>query len=335
MTTVRPRVGFVGVGWIGRARLEAVAASGMAEIAAVADLNEAAAQEAAAAVGCPVVLGAMEDVLVADLDAVVLATPSALHAAQATAALGAGLAVFCQKPLARTADEARAVVAAAREADRLLGIDLSYRHVAGVPVMRELVRSGELGDIFAADLRFHNAYGPDKAWFFDRELSGGGCVIDLGIHLVDLALWAMDFPEVIDVSARLFAEGRPVGRNSTRVEDYAVARLDTAAGSISLACSWHLAAGRDAVIGAGFFGTRGGVALRNVGGSFFDFQVERFDGRVTSTISEPPDVWGGRAVVEWTRRLAAGAGYEASCEQQVQVAAVLDRIYERGLCASS
>jgi predicted dehydrogenase len=48
--------------------------------------------------------------------------------------------------------------------------------------------------VFAVDLVFHNAYGPDKPWFYDPELSGGGCVMDLGVHLVDLALWSLDFP---------------------------------------------------------------------------------------------------------------------------------------------
>ncbi len=57
--------------------------------------------------------------------------------------------------------------------------------------MRELLRGGELGEVFAVDLVFHNAYGPQKPWFYDRQLSGGGCVIDLGIHLVDAAMWAL------------------------------------------------------------------------------------------------------------------------------------------------
>jgi len=103
------------------------------------------------------------------------ATPSALHAPQTCQALEAGTAVFCQKPLARTADETRQVIRAARRADRILGVDLSYRFVDGVPQMRELVRSGELGTVFAADLVFHNAYGPDKPWFYDVRQSGGGC----------------------------------------------------------------------------------------------------------------------------------------------------------------
>ncbi|HZC28302.1 MAG TPA: Gfo/Idh/MocA family oxidoreductase, partial [Gaiellaceae bacterium] len=180
----KPRLGFLGAGWIGRHRLEAVAASGCAEVAGVAD---------PALDDC---LDSLDELLALDLDGVVIATPSALHADQAIAALHAGLAVFCQKPLACTAADARRVVEAARSVDRLLAVDLSYRHVEAVRVVCDLVRSGSLGEIYAVDLVFHNAYGPDKPWFRDPALAGGGCVIDLGIHLVDLLLWVLDFPAV-------------------------------------------------------------------------------------------------------------------------------------------
>jgi predicted dehydrogenase len=200
-----------------------------------------------------------------------------------------------------------------------------------VAPLRALVRGGELGDVYAADLVFHNAYGPDKAWFRDPTLSGGGCVIDLGVHLVDLALWTLGFPRLEGVTSRLFAGGRPLAPGQTDVvEDYAVARLDLSTGlTAQLACSWNLPAGCDAVIGAFFYGTRGGAALRNVGGSFYDFVVERFHGTQRETLSAPPDDWGGRAAVEWARRLAAGERYDAEVERVVEVAAALDAIYGR------
>src|SRR5262249_2128900 len=113
-----------------------------------------------------------------------------------------------QKPLGRTAAEVEAVVDAARTADQLLAVDLSYRFTEGMRLIRGLVGSGKLGRIYAADLVFHNAYGPDKGWFYDAALSGGGCVMDLGVHLVDRALWMLDFPAVGEVSARLFCGRR-------------------------------------------------------------------------------------------------------------------------------
>jgi len=321
-----PRLGFLGVGWIGRDRMKAIAASGVAEIAVVADASPDAAAEAAAEVGAEV--GTADDVLGGGLDGVVIATPSALHAEQTIRALDNGMAVFCQKPLGRTAAECADVVEAARRADRLLGVDLSYRHLAATQAVREQLPS--VGDVYAADLVFHNAYGPDKPWFRDPALSGGGCVIDLGIHLVDLALWLLDAPKVDAVTARLYAGGRPLDGRTDVVEDYAVARIDLATGGVlTLACSWNLPAGQEAQIGATFYGTGGAVSLTNVGGSFYDFRADRHDGTTRTTLVEPPDAWGGRAAVEWTRRLAAGDRFDAAAEELVDVARVLDQVYGR------
>jgi predicted dehydrogenase len=322
----RPRLGFVGVGWIGRNRLEAIARSGCAEVAAITDLSAEVAAEAARLAPGARVLPSLDELLAADLDGVVIASPSALHAAQAQAALERGWAVFCQKPLGRDAAETRAVVAAARRADRLLAVDLSYRFTAAGQALRELVQSGELGEVYALDLVFHNAYGPDKPWFYDRRLSGGGCLIDLGIHLVDLALWSLGFPAVQAVTSSLFSGGRPLAPG--QVEDFAAAQLVLAGGAVvQLACSWKLPAGCDAVIEASFYGTRGGASLRNVGGSFYDFVCERFEGTTRHTLTAPPDPWPGRAAVDWARRLAAGERFDDGADRLVTVAEVLDRTY--------
>jgi predicted dehydrogenase len=304
----KPRLGFLGVGWIGRHRLEAVAASGAAEVAAVADPAQ------------PDALDTLDELLEHELDGVVVATPSALHAEQAIAALEAGLAVFCQKPLARTAAEAETVVEAARRADRLLAVDLCYRYTRAGEALRAAV--AELSEVDAAELAFHNAYGPDRAWFYDRELAGGGCLVDLGTHLVDLALWILGWPAVERVESRI------LDRGERGVEDYAVARLDLETGAtVSLACSWNLPAGRDCVIEAAFYGREKGAALRNVDGSFYDLRAERYRGTQTETLAEPPDDWGGRVICAWARRLAADGRYDPEVEHAVEVAAVLDRIY--------
>ena len=328
--TVLPRVGFLGVGWIGRNRMEAIARSGAARVSAVADASAESARAGAEAVGCGRVAASLDELLAMELDAIVIATPSSLHAAQAVRALEAGLAVFCQKPLGRDAAETRRVVEAARRADRLLGVDLSYRQTAAVQALKRLLEQDEIGRVHAVDLVFHNAYGPDKPWFYDPALSGGGCVIDLGIHLVDLALWCLRFPRVHDVRSRLFSKGQPLVDSSSRVEDLAMAQLELADGTaVHLACSWRLHAGRDCVIEASFFGTRGGATFRNVDGSFYDFRAELHRGTATETLVEPPDPWGGRAAVRWVRLLATGAGYDPEIEQSITVAETLDRIYRR------
>ncbi len=264
------------------------------------------------------------------LDGIVIATPSALHSAQSIAALRSGCAVFCQKPLGRNADETRAVLDAARDADRLLGVDLSYRFTRSARIVRERIGAGDLGEIYAAELVFHNAYGPDKAWFYDPALAGGGCVLDLGIHLVDLLLWTLEFPEIEAADGRLFRGGRPLLDPSGYAEDYAVARIDLASGaSATLACSWNLPAGRDAVIRATFYGTRGGICIENVDGSFYDFRTLLYRRTATELLDEGPDDWGGRAAVEWAQRLGEGRGFDPDAEHLVRTAEAIDAIYGR------
>ncbi|BBA36735.1 oxidoreductase domain protein [Methylocaldum marinum] len=326
----RPRLGFLGVGWIGRNRMAAVADQGCAEIVAIADPTAEALREAKRLAPGAMLSDRPESLFDSSVDGIVIATPSAAHARQATAALERGLAVFCQKPLARTGQEAQGVVVAARRADRLLGVDLSYRHVRGMAEIREAVRRGELGEIYAMDLTFHNAYGPDKPWFYDMAQAGGGCVMDLGIHLVDLALWMLDFPAIETVSSRLYAGGKCLAKPVEQVEDYAVAEIGFRTGAVArIACSWRLSAGRDAVIDFSFYGTRGAASLRNVDGSFHDFVVERYNGRQREIVAGYPDAWGGRALIHWVRQLRESGRFAPEARQFVEVAETLDRIYQR------
>jgi predicted dehydrogenase len=326
----KPRIGFLGVGWIGRHRMQAMIDTGAIEVAAIADPSPDMAEVAMKLAPGARRVDEYSELLEQDLDGVVIATPSAMHAEQSIEALKRGAAVFCQKPLGRTAAEVHGVVEAARASDRLLAVDLSYRFTEGMRRIRELIASGELGRVFAVDLVFHNAYGPDKPWFYDPALSGGGCVMDLGVHLVDLALWALDFPQVESVTGKLLAGGSPLAEQPGKVEDYAVATLGLKGGAaVQLACSWRLQAGVDAIISAAFYGTEGGAALRNVGGSFYDFTAERYRGTASEPLATPPDEWGGRAAADWAIRLAAGERFNPDADKLVAVAEALDRIYGR------
>jgi predicted dehydrogenase len=307
----KPRIGFVGIGWIGQSRLQSVLDSGAAEVVGIAD---------------PAVPDAFESLSELleqrQVDGIVIATPNALHAEQAVRALAAGAGVFCQKPLGRDSHEVEAVVDAARSENCLLGVDFSYRGTAAARRCRNLIEAGEIGPVYAAELSFHNVYGPASQWSLDPALAGGGCMIDLGIHLVDLALWALGAPRVADVEAKLLR------RDGGAVEDYAVARLDLDGGAtVSITCSWHLHAGRGAEIEASFFGTEGAVRLHNVAGSFYDFRAERCVSAQSEVIAEPPDEWGGRVICDWLTKLGSGAGYDPEIEHVVQTARVLDRIY--------
>lgn len=329
----KPRLGFVGLGWIGRNRLQSVMEAGVAEIAALHDVQATAVEEVQKFSGEGAWFSEFEELLNHDLDGVVIATPNCFHAEQSIAALERGIAVFCQKPLGRNALETRTIVDAARRADRLLGVDLSYRAMPAMQAISDLVESGELGKVFAVDAKFHNGYGPDKAWFRDYSLSGGGCLLDLGSHLVDLALRPFGFPLIAQVHSSLFAKGEVLANGSDEVEDYAAATIETADGVvINLSCCWNMHVGRDADIAIAFSGTRGGARLRNVDGSFYDFVGERFSGTTTQVISSPKDArweWGGLATIEWVKQLGADGRFDADAERLVAIAEVVDGVYGR------
>jgi predicted dehydrogenase len=325
----RPRLGFLGTGWIGRLRLEAIAASGVADIAALADPDdECLAAAARSAPGAELHAVDLDELLAADLDGIVIATPSALHAEQAIRALRHGVAVFCQKPLGRTAAETRAVLDAAERAGLLLGVDMSYRHTTAALALRERVLAGAIGSVHEVDLVFHNADGPDKPWFLDPALSGGGCAVDLGIHLVDLLLWVLGFPAVTAVDARRWRGGEAAAHGVA--EDLCLATLDLDGGTVArLACSWFSHEGRDCVLEATFRGRDGALSLQNTGGSFYDFGVQLRRGTGERTLVSPPDDWGGRAAVDWARRLRAGERFDPEAHRLADVAAVIDRVLGR------
>lgn len=325
----KPKLGFMGTGWIGRLRMKALQQESLATFVAVYDPAPDQAEQAAALAPEARIVDSPEELLQLDLDGVVIATPSALHAAQSIMALEQGKAVFCQKPLARTTEEVERVLAAAQLSDRLLAVDFCYRHLNGMQQIRHAIDNGELGRIFALDLVFHNAYGPDKPWFYDMQSSGGGCVMDLGIHLVDLAFWLLGGGEVHQLHSQLFHQGQRLQPPYLQVEDYATADFMLDDTNVRLACSWNLSAGQDAVIEARIHGTKGGAAVYNVNGSFFDFRVERYQGTHRHVLAEPPDDWGGRALCDWTRRLAQASWYDARIASVLDVAHTIDLIYQR------
>jgi predicted dehydrogenase len=319
--TTLPRLGFLGVGWIGRHRMRALSQEGLAEVAAVADPQAEALAAAAEAAPAAEPAASLEELLDRDLEGLVIATPSALHAQQAIAALEHGLAVFCQKPLARDAEETRRVLAAARGADRLLGVDLSYRHVEALRAARRAVEAGEIGRLHSLDLAFHNAYGPDKPWFTDPALAGGGCLIDLGTHLVDLALWLTGAGEVAVETARTLS------LHGHEVEDQASAELALGEVRARLACSWFQPAGGECAFECTAWGSEGAVSVRNVGGSFYDFRAELWRGTEAEKLVEPPDAWGGRAIVAWADRLATDSSYDPTANELELLARTIDHVY--------
>lgn len=258
-------LGFAGVGWLGESLIKALPTTPRLRLAAVQDANAGLAADVAARYASPWQGTEYQALLRAPgVDAVVICTPNALHVPQACAALEAGRHVLVQKPLATTSAGARQVVAAARRAERLLCVDYSYRLLETTAALRQAVRT--IGPIHAVRGVFHNIYGPGKGWFFDPRLSGGGALVDLGVHLLDLALSTLGPRGVAVEQADLrFASGYAV-------EDAAHLRLRLDGVPMDLAVGWN--ADRPLTeIALQFTGERGVARWENVQGSFFRFRT--------------------------------------------------------------
>lgn len=327
-----PRLGFVGLGWIGKMRLDAVAATGAAQVAAlcdpVAERLDAAGTDHAGSVRLEHYEEMVERTEELGLDGLVIATPNSLHLPQTLSALDHGLAVFCQKPLGLDAAQVERQIRAARSADRLLGVDLSYRFTRGADELGRILRAGELGELLHVEAVFHNAYGPDKSWCFDPAMAGGGALMDLGVHLLDLVLHLLTPedgppPQILQAAGRSWPEADPIDRFTT-------ARLLLDSGlPVHLAVSWEAHTGRDCDFRLRVHGSRGGACLRNVGGSFYDFELACFDGRSERITAREQGGWLDRGILDWTRRLGRSRRYDPEIERSLPVARALDAVYGR------
>src|SRR5690606_17506592 len=286
-------------------------------------------QEALTAVPNARICDTYKSLLQEDVDGVVIATPSALHAKQAIEALENGKAVFCQKPLGRNLSETKEVVQLAQKNNKLLAVDYSYRYCTGISAIKELIENEKLGKIYAVEAVFHNTYGPDKDWFYNQDLSGGGCLIDLGSHLIDLIFYLFSAPSIEVRYAHLLSKGRTILGLGDRVEDFAEAQLKSSTGiSIRLACSWKLSVGKDADIYFKVFGTEGGACFHNVKGSFYDFQMDYYTQNTSRTLVTPPDDWGGRAIQQWAKQLSYNNAFNPENFELIKSSAFQEDIYK-------
>jgi predicted dehydrogenase len=192
------------------------------------------------------------------IDALDICTPNFLHAPMATAALEAGKHVLCERPLARSAEEARAMAKAARKADRMLMCAVQHRFRPDAQLLRTFVEKGDLGEIFYAKagwLRLRTEWDSDE-WRRMKRESGGGVVLDLGFQMLDLSLWVLGSPKVDSVTASVHR------RKKGEVEDSATAFLRLESGAtLTLELTWGLLMEKDFAY-LNLFGS-GGAALLN------------------------------------------------------------------------
>ena len=228
----------VGVGNMGRHNAQRVTIDGRGEIVAICDSSGEAAERAAAELGVADTFTEI-DALIAggDFDAAIVATPNIAHAPLSVALLDAGKHVYCEKPPASDVDGAKAVAAAADKADSQFMFGFNQRFDPWAQHVKKMIDAGELGDIYHAQTQWLRRFflSTFDTWFTDKELAGGGPLLDIGIHRLDQTLWLMGFPEVETVSGMNYdclanAETERTGK-SYSVEEFSASLLRFANGA--------------------------------------------------------------------------------------------------------
>ena len=229
----RMRIGIVGCGLIGTKRARAALAQGHG-VVAVADIDIARAQTLAAACPGATASAQWQDVITAEIDAVVIATTHDMLAPIALAAIDAGRHVLIEKPGARTASELKPLIAAAERRQVIVKIGFNHRFHPALLRARAIVDAGALGPLLYIRGRYgHGArLGYAQEWRCQPALSGGGELIDQGSHLIDLSRWFLGhFPHVFGMTPTYFWD--------TQVEDNCFVGLKTARGQVAwLHASW-------------------------------------------------------------------------------------------------
>ncbi len=237
------RVGVIGSGFIGNIHVDGLKHCPDAEIAAVASKTPGKARKFADARGIPDAYEDYRQLLARDdIQAVTVGVPNYLHEEVVTAAAQAGKHIMCEKPFARTFDEAERMLAAVKAA----GVKLVYGEMLCFAPKyvraKRLVDEGALGKVFLVK-QSEEHDGPHMPWFWDVNLSGGGVLLDMGCHSIEFARWILNRPPIKSVQATL---GTFVHSDRTQGEDHSICVIEFTNGAIAVAeNSWGKTGGID------------------------------------------------------------------------------------------
>jgi predicted dehydrogenase len=186
-----------------------------------------------------------------EMDAVIIATPTSTHTDIAIDCLEAGKDILVEKPLARSYQEAKRIVDAAKKNKRKLMVGMNLRYRPDTMLLRSFINSNEIGEPFYVKCGWIRKQSSSEKWFTKKEESGGGVIFDLGIHLLDLALWLLQYPEIASVSSQNFHHF------TKNVEDTSISCIKCKNSAvINLEVSWSLPVEKDHFF-LDVFGTKG------------------------------------------------------------------------------
>ncbi|MCU0405917.1 MAG: Gfo/Idh/MocA family oxidoreductase [Ignavibacteriaceae bacterium] len=225
-----------------------------AEITALAEINRSRLNFVADKYGIKKLYSDYKQLLTdTEIDAVIIATPTHLHKQMAIDCLNAGKDVLVEKPLARNSSEGIEIIECAKKNSRKLMVGMNLRYRPDSMLIRSLIDAGEIGNPFYFKCGWIRKQSSSEKWFNKREEAGGGVILDLGVNLIDLALWLADYPKVISVSTKNYFH------NSKNLEDTSISliRCENSV-TINIEASWSLAEEKDTFY-TNVYGTKGSI----------------------------------------------------------------------------
>lgn len=338
------RILMIGAGNIANTHLESYKKNDEVEIAAICDINESRLKETADLFGIEKRYTSVEEMLKNEnADAADVCVWNCSHADCTIAALNAGLHVLCEKPMAYNTEQAIKMNEAAKKNGKLLMIGFVRRFLNITKVVKEFVDAGDLGEIYYTKATCTRRHGNPGGWFSNKALSGGGPVIDLGVHIIDQSRWLMGNPKPVSVYAATFDKlGRrdnlktdvgwsPKDAKPTDicdVEDLASALIRYDNGAVtSLEVSF--AKNGDGEYKNEFFGTKGGACFTDedlkLYGEMNDYMVD-----ITPTISnlKNDEYFFDGEMNHFVDCIKGRATCKAPAEDGIEIMKILDAIYE-------
>lgn len=264
----RIRVGVIGTGrWARAAHLPSFAAHPDAEVVAVAGIDRAEAQAVAREFGVPASYGSGRALIDAERpDAVAIVTPDDAHVPDASAALEAGIPVLCEKPLAVRVDGAERLADLAIRSGVPTKMGFTMRYAPAVRLSREIVAGGGIGEPQALQAFQQNGQFLDPAepfhWKMDGARTGGGAIVEYGIHTLDLARWIMGEAASVAATSQTLVSERPLpegGRRTVHVDDATGWLMTFASGAMGVCHAGWATAGRGPGLELRVYGSGGAV----------------------------------------------------------------------------